>query len=184
MPGPRTKRGRWICGRRACFPEFPWAAGFYVRGAGLASRAVPPDQSENKIISRYTINWIYQLYRCGMIFERPAMSDPAQSSPSKASAAFAEAVVAALPGLTLTGGIALAAFALRQIAGVGMFSPMILATVIGRLFHDLVGTPAACRPGVVFSLKKLLRLGIILLGFQLMLAQVAAVGVVGGGLLI
>ena len=96
-----------------------------------------------------------------------------------ASAAFAEAVIAALPGLTLTGGIALAAFALRQIPGVGMFSPMILATVIGMLFHNLVGTPAICRPGVVFSLKKILRLGIILLGFQLMLSQVAAVGVIG-----
>ena len=58
------------------------------------------------------------------------MSDPAQS-PSAASAAFADAVIAPLPGLGLTGGIALGAFALRQIPGVGMFSPMILATVIG-----------------------------------------------------
>ena len=105
------------------------------------------------------------------------MSDPVHTR--TASAAFAEAVIAALPGLTLTGGIALAAFALRQIPGVGMFSPMILATVIGMLFHNLVGTPAICRPGVVFSLKKILRLGIILLGFQLMLSQVAAVGVIG-----
>lgn len=105
------------------------------------------------------------------------MSDPAH--PRTASAAFAEAVIAALPGLTLTGGIALAAFALRQIPGIGMFSPMILATVIGMLFHNLAGTPAICRPGVVFSLKKILRLGIILLGFQLMLSQVAAVGAVG-----
>ena len=56
---------------------------------------------------------------------------------------------------------------------------MILATVIGMLFHNFVGTPAICRPGVVFSLKKILRLGIILLGFQLMLSQVAAVGAVG-----
>lgn len=105
------------------------------------------------------------------------MSDPAHVR--SASAAFAEAVIAALPGLTLTGGIALAAFAFRQIPGVGMFSPMILATVTGMLFHNLVGTPAICRPGVVFSLKKILRLGIILLGFQLMLSQVAAVGAVG-----
>jgi uncharacterized integral membrane protein (TIGR00698 family) len=105
------------------------------------------------------------------------MSDPVHAR--TASAAFAEAVIAALPGLTLTGGIALAAFALRQIPGIGMFSPMILATVIGMLFHNLAGTPAICRPGVVFSLKKILRLGIILLGFQLMLSQVAAVGAIG-----
>lgn len=105
------------------------------------------------------------------------MSDPAQ--PRSAGAAFAEAVIAVLPGLTLTGGIALLAFTLRQIPGVNMFSPMILATVTGMLFHNLLGTPALCRPGVVFSLKKILRLGIILLGFQLMLSQVAAVGAVG-----
>lgn len=105
------------------------------------------------------------------------MSDPVHTR--SASAAFVEAVVAALPGLTLTGGIALAAFALRQIHVMGMFSPMILATVIGMLFHNLIGTPAICRPGVVFSLKKILRLGIILLGFQLMLSQVVAVGAVG-----
>ena len=43
----------------------------------------------------------------------------------------------------------------------------------------MIGTPAICRPGVTFSLKRILRLGIILLGFQLMLAQVAAVGVAG-----
>ena len=111
------------------------------------------------------------------------MSDPAQTRvetrSQTAGAAFAEAVVATLPGLTLTGAIALAAFALRQIPGVGMFSAMILATVIGMLFHNLVGTPAICRPGVVFSLKRILRLGIILLGFQLMLSQVAAVGAAG-----
>jgi uncharacterized integral membrane protein (TIGR00698 family) len=111
------------------------------------------------------------------------MSDPAQTRvetrSQTAGAAFAEAAVATLPGLTLTGAIALAAFALRQIPGVGMFSAMILATVIGMLFHNLVGTPAICRPGVVFSLKRILRLGIILLGFQLMLSQVAAVGAAG-----
>ncbi|MEO7054740.1 MAG: YeiH family protein [Rhizomicrobium sp.] len=110
------------------------------------------------------------------------MSDPVHAR--TASAAFAEAVIAALPGLTLTGGIALAAFALRQIPGIGMFSPMILATVIGMLFHNLAGTPAICRPGVVFSLKKILRLGIILLGFQLMLSQVAAVGAMGVGIIL
>ena len=106
------------------------------------------------------------------------MSDPAGTSRT-ASAQFIEAVIAALPGLTLTGGIALLAFALRQIPGVGMFSPMILATITGMAVHNLIGTPAICRPGVVFSLKKLLRLGIILLGFQLALSQVIAVGVVG-----
>jgi uncharacterized integral membrane protein (TIGR00698 family) len=109
------------------------------------------------------------------------MSDPTdiRLPPRPAAAAAADAVIAALPGLTLTGAIALGAFALRQVPGVAMFSPMILATVLGMLFHNLVGTPAACRAGVVFSLKRILRLGIILLGFQLALSQVVAVGATG-----
>ena len=46
---------------------------------------------------------------------------------------FVDAVIAALPGLGLTGVIAAGAFALRQIPGVGLFSPMILATIIGMV---------------------------------------------------
>src|ERR1700754_2420254 len=120
-----------------------------------------------------------------MVWNQPQeafMSDPAQTTRTATPfqwGQFAEAIIAALPGLALTGGIALLAFALRQIPGVGMFSPMILATVTGMAFHNLIGTPAICRPGVVFSLKKILRLGIILLGFQLALSQVIAVGAVG-----
>jgi uncharacterized integral membrane protein (TIGR00698 family) len=109
------------------------------------------------------------------------MSDPAQAA---ARYPFADAVIAALPGLGLTGAIALGAFALRQIPGVAMFSPMILATVIGMMVHNIFGTPAAAKPGVSFSLKRILRLGIILLGFQLMLAQIVAVGAVGVGIIL
>jgi uncharacterized integral membrane protein (TIGR00698 family) len=104
------------------------------------------------------------------------MSDPAQAV---AKPPVFDAVTATLPGLALTGAIAAGAFALRQIPGVGMFSPLILATVIGMLVHNLLGTPAIAEAGVTFSLKRVLRLGIILLGFQLMLSQVVAVGVTG-----
>lgn len=104
------------------------------------------------------------------------MSDPAQAL---AKASFADGFIVALPGLALTGAIAAGAFALRQIPGVGMFSPLILATIIGMAVHNLLGTPAAAKAGVTFSLKRILRLGIILLGFQLMLSQVVAVGAAG-----
>jgi len=106
------------------------------------------------------------------------MSHPAQIQ-TQVKTPFADAVIAALPGLGLTGAIAAGAFALRQIPGVEMFSPMILATIIGMLVHNLLGTPASAKPGVTFSLKRILRLGIILLGFQLMLSQVVAVGAIG-----
>jgi uncharacterized integral membrane protein (TIGR00698 family) len=84
-----------------------------------------------------------------------------------------------LPGLLLTGVIAAAAFALRQIPGVSTFSPMILAILIGVAFHNLAGTPLRAKAGVTFSLRRILRLAIILLGLQLTAAQVAQVGATG-----
>ncbi len=89
-----------------------------------------------------------------------------------------------VPGLVLTGSIAGLAYLLRRIPGVGIFSPMILATLIGMVFHNLVGTPTWAKPGVTFSLKRILRLGIILLGLQLMASQVAQVGLAGVGVIL
>lgn len=83
------------------------------------------------------------------------------------------------PGLVLTAAIAAAAFALRQIPMVGVLSPMILAIVIGMTFHNVVGTPARAKAGVVFSTRRILRFAIILLGLQLTAAQVAEVGATG-----
>ena len=68
------------------------------------------------------------------------------------------------------------AIGLRKLPGMSAFSPMILAMVLGVLIHNLVRTPAAARPGVMFSQKPLLRWAIVLLGLQLTLAQVIAVG--------
>jgi uncharacterized integral membrane protein (TIGR00698 family) len=90
---------------------------------------------------------------------------------------------AAVPGLVLTAGVAGLAFALRRIPGVAIFSPMILATLIGMALHNFRGTPAWAKSGVTFSLKRVLRLGIILLGLQLMASQVAQVGVVGAAVI-
>lgn len=84
-----------------------------------------------------------------------------------------------LPGLALAAGIAAAAFALRHMPGVGVLSPLILAILIGMGFHNLVGTPAAARPGAAFAMKRVLRAGIVLLGLQLTVQQVIAVGGVG-----
>jgi uncharacterized integral membrane protein (TIGR00698 family) len=84
-----------------------------------------------------------------------------------------------IPGLLLTAGVAGLAFALRRVPGVAILSPMILATLIGMTLHNVFGTPAWATPGVKFSLKRILRLGIILLGLQLMASQVAAVGLDG-----
>lgn len=83
------------------------------------------------------------------------------------------------PGIILCATIAAAGFALRQIPGVGVFSPMILSILIGILFHNLLGTPRRAKAGVTFTMRRLLRTAIVLLGLQLTLAQVAAVGATG-----
>ena len=93
-------------------------------------------------------------------------------------------IFTAVPGLLLTAGVAGLAFALLSLPGVAILSPMILATVIGMALHNIVGTPAWAKPGVTFSLKRVLRLGIILLGLQLMASQVAQVGLAGVGVIV
>ncbi len=84
-----------------------------------------------------------------------------------------------LPGLLLAAGIAAFAFALRHLPGLSSFSPMIIAIVLGIAFHNLLGTPTTARPGVAFSMRKVLRFAIILLGLQLTASQVAEVGITG-----
>lgn len=85
----------------------------------------------------------------------------------------------ALPGVALTFAIATAAYVLRLIPGVSTFSALILAILIGIVFHNLVGTPAICKAGIKFSMRRVLRFAIILYGLQLTLTQLASVGIVG-----
>src|SRR5262249_46117005 len=79
------------------------------------------------------------------------------------------------PGLALAAAIAGLAFSLRQIPGVATLSPMILAILLGIAFHNVVGTPARAKPGIAFSMKRVLRFAVAMLGLQLTLQQIAAV---------
>lgn len=87
------------------------------------------------------------------------------------------------PGIALAATIAAAGFALRQLPGVGVLSPMILSILIGILLHNLVGTPHRAKAGVAFTMRRILRAAIVLLGLQLTLGQVAAVGAAGIGVI-
>ena len=83
------------------------------------------------------------------------------------------------PGLLLTAIIAAAAFSLSRAGGGGFVSPLILAILIGTVFHNVIGTPRTAKAGVTFSLRKVLRFAIILLGLQLTVTQVIEVGAGG-----
>ena len=82
-------------------------------------------------------------------------------------------------GVALTFGIAIAAFTPRIGFGLSGVNPMTLAVVLGIAFNAIVGTPARAKAGVSFVLRRLLRLGMILLGLQLTLAQVIETGASG-----
>lgn len=111
------------------------------------------------------------------------MSEPTTLAPTLTARTLAGGLavweLSPTPGLVLTCAIACAAYLLRLVPGVGTFSPMIIAILLGTALHNTIGTPTIARAGVVFSLKRLLRLAIILLGLQLTTQQVAAVGVTG-----
>lgn len=92
----------------------------------------------------------------------------------------ANALLGILPGVTLSALLAGLAFVLRDLTGIDSFSPLILSLLLGMGFHNLVGTPELATRGVGFGLRQVLRLGIVLLGLQVTLNQLAAIG--GAGL--
>src|ERR1700688_421479 len=81
-----------------------------------------------------------------------------------------------LPGLVLTAVIAAISFGLKQLPGVAILSPLILAIVVGAAIRNTWGMPTGAQAGVTFSARRLLRFAIILLGLQLSFAQVLEVG--------
>ena len=87
------------------------------------------------------------------------------------------------PGLLLTAAIAGLAIGLRNLPGLAGFSPMILAITIGIGFHNLIGTPAWAKDGVTFSIRRILRAGIVLLGLQLTVSQLVEVGAMDIGII-
>lgn len=112
----------------------------------------------------------------------PAAECSSSPPAAPASAPRLRGLRAIVPGLALTAAIAATAFALRLVPGIGVVSPMILAMLIGITLHNLAGTPSMAVPGIKFSVRRVLRFAIILLGLQLSVAQLIAVG--GRGLCI
>lgn len=81
-----------------------------------------------------------------------------------------------LPGILLTAAIAAIAIAIRSLTGWTALSPLILSIIIGMLIRNTLSLPAVIEPGIGFSLKRILRFGIILLGLQVTVAQILSLG--------
>jgi uncharacterized integral membrane protein (TIGR00698 family) len=110
---------------------------------------------------------------------RPKISEA--TAPSRfAQAGWGEGAVArTLLGVLLTIAIAAAAFALRFLPGIASFSPMVLAVLIGVTIRNTIGLPKGTQAGITFSVRRILRFAIVLLGMQLTVEQVIALGASG-----
>jgi uncharacterized integral membrane protein (TIGR00698 family) len=92
-----------------------------------------------------------------------------------------------LPGVVVAILLAVCATWLSRAIGVGLLgfassplSSVTVAVLLGLLVGNALHLPARLKPGLTFAVKKLLRLGIILLGIRLSLFDVARLG--GNGL--
>lgn len=97
-------------------------------------------------------------------------------SPARAAAAprRADAAKKYLPGLLLCAAAAAVGIAVNAVLPAA--SPLIIAIVLGIALTNAVKLPAAAGPGITFASKKLLRLGIVFLGLQLVLSDIASLG--------
>ncbi|HTI85761.1 MAG TPA: putative sulfate exporter family transporter [Alphaproteobacteria bacterium] len=87
------------------------------------------------------------------------------------------------PGLALAAIIALAAQAVCAWSGLTFVSPLIVAITLGAVVRATVGAPEVARSGIRVALRPVLRIGIVLLGFQLTATQVTALGFSGLGII-
>ncbi len=81
-----------------------------------------------------------------------------------------------IPGLIAVTMLAWASIALHSLPQFASISALMIAIVLGMLVRNTVGVPATCAPGIRFSLKRILRFSIMLLGFQLSVRQIMEVG--------
>lgn len=90
-----------------------------------------------------------------------------------------------LPGLLLTTVIAFTGLWLSGFIGETLLgfekspvSGIMMAIIIGMLVGNLLPIPGFVKPGITFSMKTILRLGIILLGIRLSLGEIARFGAI------
>lgn len=85
-----------------------------------------------------------------------------------------------VPGLVLVAIGVAAAFTVTAFAPT--VSPLVAAVGVGAVLTNIGLIPDSTRPGLQFAAKRLLRLGVVLLGFHLAIGEVVALG--GPGLLV
>jgi uncharacterized integral membrane protein (TIGR00698 family) len=84
------------------------------------------------------------------------------------------------PIATLAPGLALAASATTVVLVLGRVlptvSPLLMAIVLGAIVSNVASLPAQVAPGLTFAAKRLLRVGVALLGLQLVFGDILGLG--------
>jgi uncharacterized integral membrane protein (TIGR00698 family) len=87
-----------------------------------------------------------------------------------------------IPGLLVAFALAVAGnfladrLALSLGLGAGAISGIMVAILLGLALGNLLRLPAALKPGISFAVKRVLRLGIVLLGLKLSIVEVGSIG--------
>jgi uncharacterized integral membrane protein (TIGR00698 family) len=95
-----------------------------------------------------------------------------------------------IPGLALTVAIAIIGIVLTKWIKVPLnlkqspVSAIMMAIVLGIIVKNTIDVPQSFQPGVGFGLKKLLRLGIILMGIRLSIFNVLQIGALSVGIVV
>ncbi len=91
-----------------------------------------------------------------------------------------------LPGLVVVVALAWSSIGLSKYLGVNLLgfekspiSPVMLALLLGLIIGAIFSIPTTFTPGIRFSVKKILRFGIILLGIRLTIFDVFKLGAMG-----
>ncbi len=78
------------------------------------------------------------------------------------------------PGILLTVTIAIISLFIKELYP--PISPVVIAIILGLFINNFIGFPLKCKTGVDYSSKKLLKLGIILLGIRLSFYEILNLG--------
>lgn len=101
-------------------------------------------------------------------------SEPSVPTPAPAAAP------ARTRAVGVASGVALCVFGAAIAMGIGRLvpavNPMLIAIVAGAVVGNVATVPGWIRPGLDFSAKRLLRVGVALLGLQLMFSDVVGLG--------
>lgn len=104
----------------------------------------------------------------------PTVTAPAPAQPEALAPSRHRRLARLLPGLALSLVAAVVAIAISH--AVPQASPALVAILLGAALTNLAPLPQTLRPGLAFASRTVLRLGIVLLGLQLAVGDILALG--------